>query len=432
MKYKSTTLLALAILAGMLLSYFAGRYVPSIRMAGTENRTYATFHMVFHPEKGSVVYHESPVERLDAALSDQFPFREAVVGKYLELANMLGNATYDLAGLFADRSGQQYALHSLGSYALIENTGYITDFPRSVPIDEAVLQGRAEQLKALHRKYPKLKIYAYFVSKASDTPWFDGYLGRTSPDYFGQLARALPGFVKRSRLQYRDLDDYAGIHYKTDHHWNHRGARRGYEDVLSMMKDDFNPGEPREPVGEINASRLHGFGYLGSYGSKLGDLYKYGPDEFEFYDFALPERELHAVDPRTLEETPLVSLGLYEEYKRGEIRKSTKTEHYTVMYGSAKDGDGNEYKDNAWLFKIRNTGGGNGKNLLICSDSYGRGIRDVLASHFDTTVYLDYRLFSEVPVGRLIEKYDIDALLLLGQHVMWRFEEYWFNMEGVE
>ena len=105
-----------------LVSYL----IPSIKIQSSENRTLATFQMVLHPEIDSVVYHDSPVERLDAALSDQFPFREVVVKRYLRLFNASENFTYDFANLFIKHQDDQYILHSIGKYELIEDTGYLT------------------------------------------------------------------------------------------------------------------------------------------------------------------------------------------------------------------------------------------------------------------------------------------------------------------
>ena len=77
MKYKSSVIIAFAVLLIFLGTYF----LPFLKSANTENRTLATFGMVVRPEKDSVVYRDSPAERLDAALSDQFAFREAAVNR---------------------------------------------------------------------------------------------------------------------------------------------------------------------------------------------------------------------------------------------------------------------------------------------------------------------------------------------------------------
>ncbi len=425
MKYKSTSVIAFAILLLCLASYF----FPSFRMTSSENRTLATFHMILHPETDSVVYHESPVERLDVALSDQFPFREIVVKKYLSLFNFVENFTYKAANLFAEQQEKQCVLHTVGSYELIEDTGYITLLPQTDPMDAEVVQKRAEQLEYIHEKYPDIRIYTYYVTQAFDTPWFNDFLRTTAADHYQQILDAAPEYIRSDQLVYRDLDDYLEIHYKTDHHWNHRGARRGYEDIYAMLSEDLDIGEMRVPVCENAVSETYDFVYLGSYGRSLGELYNEGYDAFSFYEYDLPQRKTAVIDPDTLEEIETVELGLYDEYRKGKINKDIETDHYITMYGTARDAEDNRYSDGQYPFIIRNSEG-NGLNLVITGDSYGRALRDTLASHFDTTVYLDYRTLSKVPIDFIIEKYDIDVLLICSHTSMWNDEEYLFTFRG--
>ena len=427
MKYKGTTILFFSILILSIGSYF----LPSLKMESSENRTLATFRMVLDPEKDSVVFHENPVERLESALSDQFPFRESIVKKYLSLLNTSDNLTFRIAKLFVKKPDNQYVLHSVGNYELIEKTGYITVRPSTDPMNVNAVQRRVDQLEYLHEEYPRLKIYSYYVSQAFDMPWFNSCLGTVAADHFQEIVSIIPGYIKCNHLVYKDLNDYMNIHYKTDHHWNHRGAQRGYEDIYRMMSDDFDLGDIRAPVCEKTVSETYDFVYLGSYGRSLGELYNEGYDAFSFYEYDLPQRDLTILNPDTLEEIEVVEIGLYDEYQRGDINKNVGTDHYIIMYGTAKDLLGNEYSDGAYPFIIRNSEG-NGLNLIITGDSYDRAIRDVLASHFDTTVYMDYRILSKVPIDYVIEKYNIDVLLVSSHTSMWDSEDYLFSFRGNE
>ena len=214
MKYKSSVVIVFTVLLVSLALYFS----PSLKMDNSENRTLATFHMVLHPETDSVVYHESPVERLDAALSDQFPFREIVVKKYLSVFNFLENHTYDIIRLFFKHQKNQFMLHTIGNYALIEDTGYITIPPETDPMDKRIVNKRVEQLRKIHNNYPDLSMYVYYVTQAYDTEWFNDYIGVPAADHFQEIADAVPNYVKCGHLSYQNLQDYMDIHYKTDHH----------------------------------------------------------------------------------------------------------------------------------------------------------------------------------------------------------------------
>ena len=424
MRSRASVLVMLAAVCVFLLSY---AFVFPNRTENSENRTLATFDMVFRPEKDSVVYHDSPVERLEAAMSDQFLFREGAVNRYLNILNTSDNLTRSLAGLDTDYSKQEYTFQSVGSYCLIENTGYVMGFPSTEPYNRKRVAKHAGQIGTIQSMIPEMKAYVYFVTQASDTSWFDKYLGTTTPDHYEEIRSALPDGVKSGRLVFSDLEDYMNVHFKTDHHWNHRGARRGYEDVYAMMSGDFDPGERLEPVSEFRASEEGGFVYLGSYGRSLGDMYTYGYDDFSFYEYDFPERDCLVADPSTLEETKVEKIGLYDEYRQGDVSRSVGTDHYIRMYGTAVDSEGNRYNDSDYVFVIRN-GEGNGRNLLICGDSYGRALRDPLASNFSTTVYIDYRIIEQVPAEQLLERYGIDTLLICSNSGMWNLAKSCFKL----
>ncbi len=348
--------------------------------------------------------------------------------KYLRIFNVSENYTYGFIRLFSKKGDNQYSLHVVGNYGIIEDTGYITVCPTTKELDPSIVQKRVDQIEYIHTIYPNIKMYVYYVSQAFDTSWFDSYLGATAANHYSEIAAAIPSYVRSDYLKYQDLSDYMNIHYKTDHHWNHRGARRGYENIYSMMNEDFALGKMRIPVKENRVSETYEFSYLGSYGRSLGDLYNEGYDDFSFYDYGLPKMDMMVISPITLEETEVDEIGLYNEYENGIINKDIGSDHYIIMYGTAKDADGNEYVDSLYPYVIKNAEG-NGMNLIITGDSYDRAMRDVLASHFDTTVYLDYRTLSKVPIDYIIEKYDIDVILISSHTSMWESEEYLFTFK---
>ena len=169
MKYKSSVIFIFVILILFCVSYF----IPNLKMKNSENRTLATFGMVIHPDKDSVVYHDSPVERLDAALSDQFAFRELIVNNYLSFMNSSESFTYNISRQFTNTPDNQYVLHSIGQYELIDDTDYLTLFPETNKFDQNVINKRIEQINKIHDKFKNIKFYTYYVTQAYDTSWFD-------------------------------------------------------------------------------------------------------------------------------------------------------------------------------------------------------------------------------------------------------------------
>ena len=123
-------------------------------------------------------------------------------------------------------------------------------------------------------------------------------------------------------------------------------------------------------------------------------------------------------------------MGLYEQYRQGEIKKAVGTDHYVKLYKTAVTSKGKTYGEE-YPYIIRNSEG-NGRNLLIVSDSYGRALRDPLAAHFDTTIYVDYRILKKVYLDTVIEKYQIDTLLICSNKNIWNSGGYNFRFREEE
>ena len=424
MRYRGSVILVFTVLILLLVSFF----IPDLRNGeSSENRSMATFDMVLHPDPDSITYRESPVERLDAALFDQFPYREKFVKRYLSIFNASEGMASSIAKLFLLKVANQYSLTAVGNYQLIEDTNYITVFPPTKPMNPDIVSRRVSQIERLHKEFPDLKFYVYYVSQAFDMPWWESYIGTKTADHYQEILDAVPSYVKCSHLVYRDLDDYMEIHYKTDHHWNHRGAKRGYEDIYAMMSKDFPMGNLLVPVSENHVSETYDFVYLGSYGRGLGELYSGGYDPFSFYEYDYPEETYAVLNSETHEEIEVVCMGIYDEYREGNINKNIGTDHYITMYHIAIGVDGVRYAEQ-YPYIIRNAEG-NGRNLLICGDSYNRAMRDLLASNFSTLVYVDYRILKDNPIDYLIKRYNIDTLLISSNTSMWDSEEYLFTFE---
>ena len=197
-----------------------------------------------------------------------------------------------------------------------------------------------------------------------------------------------------------------------------------------MLSKDIDLGDMKSPKSLNKNSITYDYKYLGSYGQILGDLYKGGYDEFSFYEYDLPSRSTYIIDSN-LKEIKATKIGLMDEYINGDIDKDIGKDHYINMYGTAKDESGNSYADTDYSFVIKNNNS-NKENLLMISDSYGRAIRDVLASQFNTTVYIDYRVLNKVPIDYLIEKYNITTILMNSNKTMWGNNEYFFTFRGDE
>lgn len=430
MRYKITFYAFVLILSIFGLSYiFENKDINDNDM---ENRTMASFEMVLHPVENSVTYRESLLERFEEALKDQMVFRDYAVSCYLKLNDFLSNniSSLFLAFVNRDNDNNQYTYETIGSYIKIDGSEWIGSLPKVEELDTSQLQIHIDQIERIHNLYPQINFYNYYVTQINDTGWFDNFLGATVPSIYEQIIVLLPSYVHSSRLTFEDLEDYKNVHYRTDHHWNHIGARRGYENIYNMMSENLGLSKIRIPVSETSFTDLFGIKYKGSYANNLKNIYS-GSDEFAVYEYDIPERTVSVIHPDSMEEIYVWELSLWDEYKNGDIDSSEYKDHYITFYGNAKDKDGNYYKDSQYIFKIQNYYPESKHNILVCGDSYNRAFRDVLASHFDTAIFLDYRIMSKVYIDELIDKYHIDTLLLSGHDAIWVSDEYVFSFSDV-
>ena len=318
---------------------------------------------------------------------------------------------------------QNYTYSKIGNLSRFGDTDYIFDDPIVNPPDPVQVADHAAQIEHIHELYPDVNFYSYYVSSLNSTNWFDEQLGFDTPDYFELIAQSMPIYMKTSRLIYQDETGYESMFYKSDHHWSCNGFMQGYEDIYNMLSEDYQLSPLKTPVKIWNFSDLYGIEYRGSRASNLQELYD-GYDEFIVPEYDLGNRECYSIDLTTGEEIP-VTLCLWDTYKNGEMYKERYYNHYIVFYCSALGEDGNYYSNEYYL--IRNKDSHTGHNLLFVTDSTGRAIRDVLGSHFDTEIYLDYRNMSQVKVDEIIEKYNVDTIVMNGLGAVWTGKEYSFH-----
>ena len=314
---------------------------------------------------------------------------------------------------------RNYTLTSAGqSLWYVNGTKWIGQAPTTgTTLDQngqKTLAHSVAQLEAIMAAYPDMKVYNYFVTQIRDTPWFEAFQGGEFLDRFEIIAQALPEEIRVDKFVYDDLADYQATNYASDHHWSHLGSERGYRDVYAMMAEDLELTPMKYPIREWNFSELYGVEYRGSRANKLKDTYD-GWDEFLVYEYDLGSRETFVLKPGDLSNEIPVELTLMSRYKTGNINKNKYYDHYIQFYGSAIDlsNPKTTYADSGHVFVIKNDNGA-AHNILMVGDSTQRAYRDVIASHFGTAVYLDYRIMAQVPVDVLIDTYDIDVLMVGG------------------
>ncbi len=347
---------------------------------------------------------------LEQALKDQFALRDSAV-EFTETVKAGEKDIYNSAQNVLRGLDSSSGLVPFGRVYRMNATDWLSNMVYTY--DAATVAGyekKTAQINKLAARYPDIKFYVYYCTRAEDVNWFDDICGVNSYSYPALLQSLLADGIRFSKTEFSDLHDYSLKMYKTDHHWNHNGAWVAYKSILNTFCSDFaGLGEPRRILYKKSFGGLtwQGARYR-ECGVSIGQSHR---DEFKVYAYDLPEHQTFYGDTE-------MSLGLAEDYDSGNIVTDQDFDQYLNYYGFEAKPITLDY------------GSVSGYNLLIIGDSFTRAIREPLASHFDKTVYLNFRILENdgVDIDQIISDNDIDAVLLMGQQDAW--SGYFFK-EGI-
>lgn len=223
---------------------------------------------------------------------------------------------------------------------------------------------------------PGTEFFVYYVMMDYDLYFSSG-------ENLGQYALLLEGVNIESGniscFELRSFEDFSEYFHKTEHHWNHKGAYKGYLELLSLLRSDEEPLRPlseyRFPVpGNGMKATQNGLGHM---------LESYSVYLFEYPDF-----------------------GIDFGYVKTEPDESLQS--YTYSF----------YGPDAACAVLDTGSEGTGKILLI-GDSFDNALLKLLASHYDETHTVDLRAYTAeygetFNITEYIEANSIDQVLYMG------------------
>jgi hypothetical protein len=181
--------------------------------------------------------------------------------------------------------------------------------------------------------------------------------------YVENFKEQLNDDINVSELKINNLKKYQEYLFKTDHHWNSKGAYQGYLDILSMLNEN-NPKEYQEGI--IKNQKMYGSYAKKAFDKSISDTFTYPNIELEEHKILINQKE----------KTEVV-------YKPKSTKKPTTSNEFYDYYIKFYQGQYSEV-----IFDYNNA---SKKNLLIISDSYIWPIDEVVASHFNKTHLINLR-----------------------------------------
>ena len=231
-------------------------------------------------------------------------------------------------------------------------------------------------------------VWLYFINNSRSMDFTED-LSLPNPVYT-RLCEMLTCADHTACLEIDSFETYMSYFYQTDHHWNHRGSQKGYEDVIRWMLEGE---EPYQPVEEV----AFDVKYNGSYSQRTG--INNATEPFTVYRYDLPEKASYVMGKKK-------TVGRQELYFAGKYKKDDKAPHWANFYG----GDIGEL--------VYDTGLEDRENLLILCNSYGASVRELISSHFHKTYVVDMREYmnttgKSMKIREYLRNNQIDKVLIL-------------------
>lgn len=174
-----------------------------------------------------------------------------------------------------------------------------------------------------------------------------------------------------SYSEYDSLESALNSYFLTDHHWNHIGSKKGYEEIIKLIYGDKI--KPREPVDVLDFKEVTFYGYLARRIEYSIDI----SDTISKNNYVLPKMNIY------YNREPQEQYGRLDEYLQKRYNTDKGTDHYATLYHPREAEIVFEQNDE------------NLDNILIFADSFSNINRDVIASHFNKTIFISPGLFKD-------------------------------------
>ena len=383
MEQKKPGLAAVLLLVGCALPILLMLIVPfrgQLAVSDAENRTLAHFPVL--TLEGFLTGDFQ--QQLEDAMGDQYPFGEVIKGRLVSTEDAVYQAESRMLHALFPSAAMSYAEIANGYYHFGGDEGRIVE----KPWPEEKYAPAVQKQSALYAKLDA-PVYLYFIrnSRAHDFMQDDD----ANDAFFQAIVEAYQP-SGAACFSAADYDEYVTLFYAADHHWNHRGADKGYRDIIRLLLGDA------EDTVSVKEEVSFPVPFNGSYARQSGRMV--GDSSFTVYTYGL-KKIITRLNGKN------GTYGHQSLYEKGRYPTDELRNHYAYYYG----GDYGEI--------VLDTRQAEKENLLIVADSYSNPINSLIASHFGCTHILDLRYYERdmgtaLDLNAYIQQNGISRVLLLG------------------
>ncbi len=332
--------------------------------------------------------------QLDQAVKDQFPFRIFLTTLSKSIERLLIKASYSFVfdpAFPASLTSNYYILKSQPFY--IQPPAIFKDSKKQI-IDK-----RIENYAQIIKEHPDVNFYGFYFERMAFAPF--NPMARFYPNAdngrsYKYFSLNKPEGLIVSEMHLKDLEDYQAKFFRTDHHWNIRGAWQAYEVVYEMLMKKYPEISPKLILKEFKS--IPGLKFCGSYARRT--LYPCSPDIFEYAEVSLPKFTTFVNG----EEKPF---GNKNDYLDGNFSHDKFANHYAEFFGPVVA---------LVEYRFENT---SDRNLLIIGGSYKQAMQEFVASHYKNTYAVDLREYEDFSLGKFIKDKKIDDVLVVGDIIIY-------------
>jgi hypothetical protein len=327
----------------------------------------------------------------EKAAADQFPFRIPAI----QIAKLFEREMINLAYIFQNDPAIPADTHS-ELYVMRDSSLLLNSVNTFSPDVKASIDTRIQNYVDLVRLYPEQKFYLFYLQRLYDSPYHpllkyynNGDVGQS----FQYFKDNKPKGLILGDFLFSSFEDQINYFFRTDHHWNIRGACLGYQEIYKMLSTGYPTISSL-----LNCDKfitIPNFTFLGSQARQT--LYPVQADKFEIANVTLPAYRA-------------ISNGVVTYHDQGpqKVISNSCSDPYCDLYGIYF---GANIPLEEYIFDNESH-----LNAIIIHDSYVNPIKPYLAYHYNHTYFVDFRGFVNFSLGDLLKKYQIDDVIIIGDN----------------
>ncbi len=337
----------------------------------------------------------------DAAM-DQFPYRI----KLISTAGALQRAQIHTAYMIFKDPAIPASLDT--DYLIMRDEPVFIQYP--VPfsyVSRSTIDKRVQNYRELIKSYPDKNFFIFYLERMAFAPYnpaVDFFPEADSGASFNYFIDSKPENLIVSSLRLESYPDHKENYFRTDHHWNIRGAWQGYSIIYDMLAEHFPDISPKLELQEFQV--IEGAAFCGSYTRRT--RVPCTPEPFEVALVNLPQYTTFIDGKEQL-------YGHRDQYLEGEYEQREFTYHYAEFYGHVIDRVDYHFINDSQ------------RNLLILGNSYSQAVQAFIASHYRNTYVIDFRENTNFSIGEFLAGQKVDDILIVGDVITYGRENWFIN-----